>query len=210
VETKPCVGCGVQIHPASRRCTLCGSAQRTVTLPGGRRRWVAATAGVVVLVVVVAVVLGGGSKAGGPRFRQFATSGLTGLVPVDWSGGAVAAAPAGTVRGAFRQPRQPDYRLVVTAERPAPGTARLRAAGLRALAMRRLGYVEHFFGRILFPGGRPAWLLSWESDGFSHATYIDTACKPGVAMTVEISAPDRSELDGIAEPIAASSGPQCG
>jgi hypothetical protein len=186
-----------------------------LTLPGGLGRWLVGLAAVGLLVVVVTIVAGGGSKAGGPRFRQFATSGLTGLVPVGWSGGAATSAPAGTVKAAFDEPRQPDFRLVVTVERPAPGTdrlqaARLRAAGLRRLAMTRLGYVEHFFGRILFPGGRPAWLLSYESDGFSHATYIDTACKPGVAMTVEISAPDRSKLTGIAEPIAASSGPQCG
>jgi hypothetical protein len=229
VETKPCVACGVQIHPASRRCTLCGSAQRTATLPGGWVGWTAGLAGVGVLLVVLVVVLGGGSKAGSPRFRQFATPGLTGLVPVGWTGGAStppqgtgatatsssalaagsARRPAAIVRAAFDEPRQPDYRLVVTAQRPARGTARLRAAALRRLAMTRLGYVQHFFGRVLFPGGRPSWLLTYESDGFWHAAYIDTACKPGVAMTVEVSAPTRPELDGIAEPIAAASGPRC-
>jgi hypothetical protein len=197
-------------------------------------RWSAGLGAVGLLLVALVFVLGGGSKAGGPRFRQFATAGLSGLVPVGWTGGAASAAPAGTVdaavgtvntaaaagavntaagrtvRAAFDDARQPDYRLLITAQRPARGTARLRAARVRRLAMTRLGYVEHFFGRVLFPGGRPSWLLTYESDGFSHATYVDTACKPGIAMTVEISAPDRSELAGIAEPIAAASGPQCG
>jgi hypothetical protein len=162
----------------------------------------------VVAAVLIVVVLRAGSKPAQTRFRLFQTSGLTTLVPAGWSGGEQAA-PAGTVKAAFDDPRQPDFKLSVSAERPARGTARSRARGLRTQATGRLDYAQHFFGRILFPGGRPAWLLAYESDGFSHVIYVDTACKPGVAMTVEISAPDRAELEPVAEPVAASSGPQC-
>jgi hypothetical protein len=166
-------------------------------------------AGVVAVVVVIVVLVGGGSKSAGPRFRLFQTSGLSTLVPVGWSGG-LEAGRAGTVKAGFDDPAKPDFQIVETAVRPARGTARLRATRLRAVATARLGYAQHFFGRVLFPGGRPAWLLSYESDGFSHVIYVDTACMPGIAMTVEVSAPSRSELQAIAEPVAASSGPQCG
>jgi hypothetical protein len=210
VETKPCVRCGVQIHAASTRCTLCGSPQRAAPWLPPRARW--ALAGVVALVLVgvaAFVVSSGGSTAGAPRFRLFQAGGLTTLVPVGWSGHQVAA-PTGTVKASFDDARFPDYQLALTAQRPAPGTARSRAAKLRAEAMTRLGYRQYFFGRVLFPGGRPAWLLDYESDGFAHAVYVYTACQPGVAMDVEISAPDRTELQGIAAPIAASTGPGCG
>jgi len=160
-----------------------------------------------VVVVVVGAVTGGGSKPGGPRFRLVRTSALSTLVPVGWIGRPPP--PAGPVRVAFYDPRQPDFELSVTAARPARGTARSRARALRAQATRRLGFVEHFFGRILFPGGRPAWLAAYESGGSSHVTYVETACQPAVAVTVEISAPDRSGLGSLAGPIAASSAPRC-
>ncbi|MEA2371999.1 MAG: hypothetical protein QOH12_2393 [Solirubrobacteraceae bacterium] len=191
---------------------LCGSAQKTRTRWTVWAGWLVGVAGLAVLAIVVGsvgTVGGGGSRSGGPRFRLARSSGLTVLVPVGWTPRAQAA-PAGTQRVVFEDPRQPHFSLSVTATRPARATARARARGLRAQATGRLGYLEHFFGRILFPGGRPAWLSAYESGGFSHVTYVDTACVPGVAMAVEISAPDRSGLGGLAEPIAASSGPQCG
>jgi hypothetical protein len=165
-------------------------------------------AGVVLVVVLVVVVLGAGSKSSPTRFRLFQTAGLTTLVPVGWTGG-LQAGPSGAVVASFDDPRQPDFKLFVSARRPARGTARSRASQLRRQATTRLDYSLHYFGRILFPGGRPAWLLAYESDGFSHVVYVDTACKPSVAMTVEISAPERSELEGVAEPVAASSAPEC-
>jgi hypothetical protein len=213
VETKPCVRCGVQIHAASTLCTLCGSPQRRPIGWRVSRPWRAGLAGLIGLVAVVVVVVvasGGGSKSGGAtRFRLFETTGLTTLVPVGWSG-RVEPAPSGTVKAAFAEPAQPNYQLSVTAHRPARGTARSRAGKARLQAMTRLDYTQHFFGRILFPGGRPAWLLAYESDGFSHVLYVYTACEPGVAMTVEVSAPERSDLEGLAAPLAASAGPECG
>jgi hypothetical protein len=165
-------------------------------------------AGLIAAAVLVAVVLRGGSNTTQARFRLFQTSGLTTLVPVGWSGGD-GAAPAGTVNASFEDPHQPDFRLSVSAARPARGTARTRAVRLRRQASTRLNYTLHFFGRVLFPGGRPVWLLSFDSDGFAHVVYVDTACQPGIAMTIEISAPNRSELQGIAAPVAASADPKC-
>ncbi len=188
---------------------LCGSAQETGT------RWpvwagrLTGLAGLAALVVVVGTVGGGGAKSGGPRLRVLRSAGLTVLVPTGWTR-RPQTAPAGTERLVYEDPRQPQFAVSVTAARPARRTARSRARALRARASGRLGFAEHFFGRILFPDGRPAWLSAYESDGFSHVTYVDTACVPGVAMTVEVSAPDRSGLAGLAEPIAASAAPQCG
>jgi hypothetical protein len=133
---------------------------------------------------------------------------LTTLVPVGWTG-REDAAPKGTTRAFFDEPTQPDFQLSVAAVRPARGTAASRAKKLRQQASTRLGFSQQFFGRILFPGGRPSWLLAYQSDGFAHALYVYTACQPGVAMSVEVSAPERAELEGLAEPVAASSAPQC-
>lgn len=207
METRPCVRCGVQIHPASTRCTLCGSSQRAGL---GRPSWwwLTGLAGLVLAGVLVAVVLRGGSGSTQARFRVFQTSGLTTLVPVGWTGGD-RASPSGTVTASFEDPHRPDFRLSVSAARPARGTARGRAVKLRSRASTRLDYTLHFFGRALFPGGRPVWLLSFDSDGFAHAIYVDTACQPGIAMTVEISAPDRAQLQSIAAPVAASADPRC-
>jgi hypothetical protein len=174
--------------------------------------WARRLAGLVVvgLIVLLALVASGSRSTGGQaRFRLFQTAGLTTLVPVGWTGQQVAA-PPGTSKAAFHDATQPDFQLAVTAVRPAVEPAQLRATKLRELAATRLGYVDHFFGRVLFPGGRPAWLLAFESDGFSHVIYVYTACKPSVAMTVEVSAPLISQLEGVGEPIAASTGPQCG
>jgi hypothetical protein len=210
VETKPCVRCGVEINAASTLCTLCGSRQRSVGgRPGWRTRWLVAGAALVAIVVAVVAVVGGGSKSGGTRFRLFQTSALTTLVPVGWTG-REESERAGTIKAFFEEPIQPDYQLSVAAARPARGTAASRAKDLRRQASTRLGFSEQYFGRILFPGGRPAWLLAYESDGFAHALYVYTACEPGVAMSVEVSAPERSELEGLAEPVAASAAPQCG
>jgi hypothetical protein len=209
VQTKPCVRCGVEIHVASRRCTFCGSPQQTGTPGPWWVPWAAGVAGLVVVVLAIVVVSrGGGSSAGGPEFRAYASDGLTTLVPVGWTRHREAD-PPGTLKLAFSVGNQPEDQLAVTAVRPTRRSAESRAAKLRAMAATRLGYTQRFFGRILFPGGRPAWLLAYESDGFSHAAYAFTACKPSVAMTVEVSAPSRSELAGLAEPIAAASGPTC-
>ncbi len=188
---------------------LCGAAQKTRPRRAVWAVWLAGLAGVAALAIVVVGPVGGGSRSGGPRFGLVRISGVSVLVPVGWTRRAQAA-PPGTVRIVFVDPRQPHFALSVSATRPARGTARSRARKLRAQATGRLDFSSHFFGRILFPGGRPAWLSAYESDGFSHVTYVDTACVPGIAMIVEVSAPDRSGLGGLAAPIAASAGPQCG
>jgi hypothetical protein len=213
MTTRPCSQCGVQIHPASRRCILCGATQAGVGWAAWTR-WVAGLAGLAAVVVAAAAVSGGSSKPvgapkpGGPRFRLVSAAGLTTLVPVGWTGRPHASGP-GTVGVAFGDLRQPRFALSVTAERPARGTARARAAKFRAAVAGRLDFAARFFGRILFPGGRPAWLVAYDADGSSHAAYIDTACVPGVAMRVEVSGPDAAQLRPLAEPIAASAGPRC-
>jgi hypothetical protein len=210
-ETVPCVRCRVQINAASGYCTLCGAVQRT-PLPA-RVRLLIAAAGLVAVgaVVVLAAALLGGSGAGpGPALRLRETPDVVTLVPAGWEAGPVKTAP-GFARVVFSDPVDDRRRLTVTVERTVTINAHRRARLARALAMTlaRPAYRQHFFGRIRFPDGRPAWLLTYDSEDSSRAVYVFSACTPSVAMTVELRAVHQVDLTAWRREIPASAAPRC-
>jgi hypothetical protein len=209
-ETVPCVRCHVQINAASGYCTLCGAVQR---VPRPRLRLLLAAAGVLAVggVIALVVVLAGGSVAGhGAALRLRETPDVVTLVPAGWAGGRVATAPD-LARVVFSDPVDNRRRLTVTVERTVTLTAHRRARRARALAMALSSpaYRQHFFGRIRFPDGRPAWLLTYDSEGSSRAIYIFSACTPSVAMSVELRAVHQADLANWRRQIPASAAPRC-
>ncbi len=207
-ETKPCVRCRVQINAASGYCTLCGALQRRT-----RRavRWLAGGLAAALVAAGVLAVVEAGGPGGGARapLRLYRSAALTTLVPSTWTGGP-AAAPAGAVRAAFVDPLDNRWAMTVTAQSPPLLSAGRRARRARAVARSLIGFQQLFFGRVRFPDGRPAWLLTYASGiDVYHALYIYSACTPTFGMSVELRAPTRSGLQGPLEQIPASAFPPC-
>ncbi len=207
LATKPCVRCRVEINAACGYCTLCGASQR-VRRPAVRWLIGVAAAGVVAAVAAAGVLVFGGAAAGGSQLRLYRAGGLATLVPSRWLGGPVAA-PPGITRVAFSDPADTRRRLTITAQRPAPLTALARAHVALDQARARPGFRGHFFGRIRFSDGRPAWLLTYDSFDSSNAVYVFSACLPTYAVTVELRAPNRADLLNSFKAIPVSVAPRC-
>ncbi|HEU0317407.1 MAG TPA: hypothetical protein VFR49_08760 [Solirubrobacteraceae bacterium] len=203
--TRPCVRCRVEINAASGYCTFCGAVQRR---PRGGR-WLAAAVGLVALAAAFALsaVLSAGSGRGG-ELSLHRAAGLVTLVPAGWVGGPVAA-PPGVRSLAFVDSQDDRRRLIVTATKPAPANALVRARTALRLARTGLGYRRRSFGRVLLADGRPAWLLRYDANGSYHAVYIYSACMPTYAMTVEMRAPAPGELGLWPREVAVSAAPRC-
>ena len=206
-QTKPCIRCRVPINAASDYCTLCGAVQR------GPRRWLTWVASVVVVLVIAGIAVGGGLLLGGSSspgrpYTLYQSAALTTLVPRGWTGGPVAAPPDST-RVVFSSSTDPTLRMTVTAARVASGSAKSRARRIRAVARALGGFHQDFLGRIFFPGMRPAWRLTYESDGYAHVTYVFSACAPAVAMTVDLRALRQIDLQTLVLHIPSSATARC-
>jgi hypothetical protein len=205
LATRPCVRCRVEINAASGYCTFCGAIQRRRR--GGR--WLAAAVGVAALAAAVTLpaVLSAGRGRGG-ELRLHRTAGLATLVPAGWVGGPVAASP-GVMSLAFVDSQDNRRRLMVTAAKPAPANALVRARTALRRARAGLGYRRRSFGHVLLADGRPAWLLRYDANGSYHAVFIYSACLPTYAMTVEMRAPVPAELGTWPKEVAGSAVPRC-
>ncbi|MEA2300403.1 MAG: hypothetical protein QOE44_938 [Solirubrobacteraceae bacterium] len=207
--TRPCVRCGVEINAASGFCTLCGSTQRVRSRRARRLMAAGGLVGLAAAAALVVVVLGGGSGArGGSGLHLYRSAELSVLVPDGWTGGRVVA-PAEVARVVYVDPVDTRRRVSVTAERMVTVSARRRARLARAQARSRGDYRERFFGRVLFPDDRPAWLLTYDTINAFRAVYVYSACVPTVGMTVEVDAANIAELKAAVKQIPASAAPVC-
>ncbi len=212
--TRPCINCAVSINALAERCTLCGAQQ-----PVRRRalatlvRYLPALLGVLLAagLVTFAVVMSG-SPAADPSHRLFAVrrdAMLVTLVPQNWQGGRVPSAPHVT-RETFVDPDRTRYAMTIEMRRHAARSALNRAR----LTFARLGkhptFVARAFLRVIFPGGRGAWLIEYEAAGLPHALYLFSACSPALSISVDVSAPTRAELSGPLSELPAATGPRCG
>lgn len=206
-QTKSCIRCRVPINATSDYCTLCGAVQR------GPRRWLTWVASIVVVLVIAGIAVGGGLLLGGSSspgrpYTLFQSASLITLVPRGWEGGPVAAPPAST-RVVFSSSTDPTLRMTVTAARVASGTAVRRGRHIRAVARALGGFHEDFFGRIFFPGMRPAVRLTYESDGYAHVVYVFSVCAPAVAMTVDLRALRQIDLQTLVLHVPSSATARC-
>jgi hypothetical protein len=207
--TKPCVRCRVEINAASGFCTLCGSTQRVRSRRTRRIIGVGGLVAIAAAAVALVVVLGGGSGARlGSGLHVYRSAELSVLVPDGWSGGRVDV-PAGVARVVYVDPVDTRRRVIVTAERMVTLSARRRARLARVEARTRGDYRERFFGRVLFPGDRPAWLLTYDTINAFRAVYVYSACVPTVGMTVEVDDSNLAGLKAAVKEIPASATPVC-
>lgn len=211
---RPCINCAVQINARAERCTLCGAEQ-----PARRRilaalgRYLPATLGALLAggLVAAAVAVSGDNPATDSTHRLFEVRSdmtLVTLVPQNWQGGHVAAPPHVT-REMFVDPRQAGYSMTIEVQRRARGSVVGRAHGVLAQIQRRAGFVLDSSGRARFPGGRAGWLIEYRVAGVPHAMYLFSACRPIVAMSVDVSAPTRAELAGPLAQLPVATGPRC-
>ncbi|HST54699.1 MAG TPA: zinc ribbon domain-containing protein [Solirubrobacteraceae bacterium] len=107
------------------------------------------------------------------------------IVPAGWRATAQTASSA--TRAEFADPKQSSSTLTIVSEKGAGGNDHRRALAARKSIVRK-GYAESAFGRVVFPGGREAWRLTYANAGTTHSTYFYSACHGEQGMVVDASA----------------------
>jgi len=96
------------------------------------------------------------------------------VLPAGWAPMAVAKTPV--IRDAFAVRSAQNERASLTiGERPSSsGTLGDGARGLRGALTG--GASTTYFGKVLFPGKRPAWRTNWSANGLNHVAYLVDVC----------------------------------